>query len=161
MSAYFRDLDPVVGRAAGAKRKLKRLEELYGQQTPPFIQIERNVLARSVSSGAVDLAPLWAGGLVDPVDPLKRMGADDESRRDAFSDPAVAARALHSPHAMNLRSRAYTRDPTTVSRDQSPGGTVTTTYSDGSIGTSRDVTIPSYPTPPGPAQVPQQAPEGY
>ena len=155
--AYFRDSDPIVGRAASAKRKLKRLEELYGQQIPPFIRIERDVLARS--SGAADLAPLWAG--VDPVDPLQRMGADDESRRDAFSDPGVAARALHSPHAMNLRSRAYTRDPTTVRRDQSPGGTVTTTYSDGSIGMSRDVTIPSYPAPPGPAQVIQQAPEGY
>lgn len=46
MVTYFRDTDPIVGRAATAKRKLKRLDEMYGQQVPTFIRIERSVLTR-------------------------------------------------------------------------------------------------------------------
>ena len=40
----------------------------------------------------------------------KRVTADMLAQREALSEPDIAARALHAPERVNLRSRAYVRE---------------------------------------------------
>ena len=122
MVAYSRDEDPIVGVAAFSKRKKRRLEEqaLWSHR---FILSMNDYSPAEPPVGAASLDDLWAGltGLVDYPDPDPRM-TDPRmtdarlAEREALVDADVAARALHSPGAMNLRGRSYTREPTAARR---------------------------------------------
>ena len=100
---YFRDNDPVVGRAAAAKRKLKLLEETYGANIPPFKQIERAVLMRA----SAPPAPTDTGFFKLDGDFSKRMRYDSENEKvymkveSGEPPPPLPA----PPPAMSTRSR--------------------------------------------------------
>lgn len=86
MTSYYRDLDPVVGRAATAKRRLKRLEELYGQQVPPFVQIERAVLTRESESPEIP-----RGEPVTPTVDVRERSVMFANRRGEVGDQNVVS----------------------------------------------------------------------
>ena len=121
MMAYFRDLDPVVGRAASAKRKLKRLEELY-ENASPRIQFERSVLERETRDESLYMS-------TDPIDrDFKTIGGFQLKRKfDEPSHDKVIARVQNndpppplptlSP-AMSTRSRTAAANATAKAAEE-------------------------------------------
>ena len=88
---YLRDKDPIVGRAATAKRRLKKLQEMYDDNPPPRVKHEMLALSVVASGDPVTPTASVTKGKVRYSDNAGEVGMQNVvvgSRREGSNAPA-------------------------------------------------------------------------